>query len=194
MKKCISISLVFICCSYCKAQNTRLVKEVKDISNLTTLGDKVVFSGYDVNNGRELWVSDGTTDGTKILKDINIGSASSFPVYFQKFNDILVFETIDAPGVKLYRTDGTENGTYRIWDRGFSFDRGGGVYSKIFVDNNFYWGVYNSRTESHGPQGAIILKSLNSLQYCVKVYLKIKSVNLELQHNQTTLLWRVQPS
>lgn len=28
-------------------------------------------------------------------------------------------------------------------------------------------------------------------QYCVKVYLKIKSVNLELQHNQTTLLWRV---
>ena len=39
----------------------------------------LVFSGENGANGRELWVSDGTTAGTKLLADVNPGPESSDP-------------------------------------------------------------------------------------------------------------------
>lgn len=38
---------------------------------LTTVGSKIFFAGNDGTPGRELWVADGTTTGTKLVKDIN---------------------------------------------------------------------------------------------------------------------------
>ncbi len=37
---------------------------------LTTVGDLVFFSAHDGIHGRELWVTDGTVDGTHLVKDI----------------------------------------------------------------------------------------------------------------------------
>src|SRR6478735_7823853 len=37
----------------------------------TQLGNKIIFEASDGASGRELWITDGTTGGTQLLKDIN---------------------------------------------------------------------------------------------------------------------------
>ena len=46
-----------------------------NIADFTALGDgRFVFSATDGINGNELWVTDGTSAGTTIVKDINPGT------------------------------------------------------------------------------------------------------------------------
>ncbi|WP_413467324.1 ELWxxDGT repeat protein [Pleurocapsa sp. FMAR1] len=45
----------------------------------------------DGENGRELWVSDGTTEGTQLVKDINPGGDGSNPSNLTEFNNKLYF-------------------------------------------------------------------------------------------------------
>src|ERR1044071_6258932 len=44
---------------------------------LTPLNNQLLFVGTTPANGQELWTSDGTSNGTKILKDINPGVDSA---------------------------------------------------------------------------------------------------------------------
>ena len=86
-------------------------------SYLTVVDDKLFFSAdtsspWDV----ELWVSDGTQDGTHLLKDINTkGSyydSGSYPTSLTNIDGTLVFIAKDAVhGYELWRSDGTEEGT-----------------------------------------------------------------------------------
>lgn len=46
---------------------------------MTISGGRVIFSAIDANNGREVFISNGTQDGTFLLSDINSGAASSSP-------------------------------------------------------------------------------------------------------------------
>lgn len=85
-------------------------------SELIALGDKILFRGNDGIHGFELWVSDGTPDGTFMLKDIYPGSFS-YPFSFVALGDIVMFIASDeAHGEGLWRTDGTSDGTYLVKD------------------------------------------------------------------------------
>ena len=50
--------------------------------------NSVYFNGYDDSSseGYELWKSDGTTEGTVVVKDINPGSAGGGPGNFAYLN------------------------------------------------------------------------------------------------------------
>lgn len=81
--------------------------------------DYFVFTGFDSTNGFEPWVSDGTTAGTHLLKNLMPGATSSMAMQkFVKFNNKIFFES-GANGVSLgyghyiWETDGTEAGTVR---------------------------------------------------------------------------------
>ncbi|MGA2298731.1 MAG: T9SS type A sorting domain-containing protein, partial [FCB group bacterium] len=74
-------------------------------------GDKLYFSADDCENGRQLWVTDGTNSGTKMVKEIK-GLYGSFPENLISSNDILFFTA--GTESNLFRTDGTETGTYVI--------------------------------------------------------------------------------
>jgi ELWxxDGT repeat protein len=50
---------------------------------MTPLGSKTLFITDDGVHGTELWVTDGTTDGTKLLKDIAPRASSSFSYSIQ---------------------------------------------------------------------------------------------------------------
>ncbi len=79
----------------------------------TSLG--VVFSAFTPAFGREIYITDGTTAGTRMIRDIEPGATSSFPATFVEMNGIIYFTAITVnSGSELWRTDGTEFGTYQV--------------------------------------------------------------------------------
>ena len=70
--------------------------------------------------GFELWESDGSESGTKLVKDIYTGSnlAGGYPKHFAVLNtNILLFQAQDGTnGYELWKTDGTESGTSMVKD------------------------------------------------------------------------------
>lgn len=55
-------------------------------ANITKLGDKLISSNFEVETGREPWISDGTAGNTIMIKDIWPGPASSISDYYHSFN------------------------------------------------------------------------------------------------------------
>ena len=74
------------------------------------------FTADDGTNGSELWRSDGTKLGTRMVKDINPWGSSN-PRYLTVVDGILYFQADDGiQGIELFRSDGTDLGTYRVKD------------------------------------------------------------------------------
>jgi len=81
--------------------------------------NKVIFRATDgyYTHGYELWITDGTEEGTQLLKDIHPGTDTSNAHWFTMMDDIYYFRADDGDyGEELWRTDGTTNGTYRVTD------------------------------------------------------------------------------
>ncbi len=61
----------------------------------------------------QLWVSDGSVEGTRSIKNIN----NTYLDDFKGMNGILYFTATDsAHGTELWRSDGTDTGTYLVKD------------------------------------------------------------------------------
>jgi ELWxxDGT repeat protein len=86
-------------------------------SLLGSVGSNGLFSANDGVTGTEPWVSDGTTNGTHLLKDIAAGVASPPPAQGVLVGTNLYF-TLRRPGLgtQLWKSDGTTNGTAFIRD------------------------------------------------------------------------------
>jgi ELWxxDGT repeat protein len=75
------------------------------------------FTAENSVSGRELWYSNGTTSGTRLIKDIFSGTESSNPVLFTLVNENLFFIANDGVhGTELWKTDGTTSGTILVKD------------------------------------------------------------------------------
>jgi ELWxxDGT repeat protein len=92
-------------------------------NNLVEFNDKLYFTADDAENGYELFVSDGTAEGTQLLVDLYPGennygfSNGSFPSNFVEFNDKLYFSANDGEsGNELFVSDGTAEGTQLLVD------------------------------------------------------------------------------
>ena len=140
MKKNLLLAAMALSCSTAMAQ-TENVGEVIDLlpdgvqlsvgterkmdkeKNVTVVGSpqkgyKAYFCATDATHGEELWVTDGTKEGTKIVKDIVEGASSSSPSYISRFNDKVVFSAVspDGSGREPWISDGTEEGTFQLAD------------------------------------------------------------------------------
>jgi ELWxxDGT repeat protein len=81
------------------------------------LGGLTAFVAEDKASGRELWVTDGTATGTRILKDVNPGKASSNPAELTVIGPTLFFVAENgAEGRELWKSDGTAAGTVLVKD------------------------------------------------------------------------------
>jgi ELWxxDGT repeat protein len=77
--------------------------------------DRLYFAARDRDHGLELWVTDGSTKGTKLLMDFNPGMSDSHPHGFARLGDRFVFVASgSATGTEMYVSDGTVKGTTRI--------------------------------------------------------------------------------
>lgn len=87
------------------------------VAGSPTKGYKAFFSAKDADHGEELWVTDGTPAGTKMVKDINPGLATSDIQWLTRFNDKVVFTANDGEnGYEPWISDGTEAGTFMLKD------------------------------------------------------------------------------
>jgi ELWxxDGT repeat protein len=137
MKKILPLFLMIGLCSYLSGQGLEsgiegtlinLTPDGVSIKNevpgsgdegkkLMVLGTKLIFIGEDATNGQELWITDGTPEGTMLIKDINPGSASSNPTNIEVVDTKAYFAaTNTSSGTELWVTDGTSEGTMIVKD------------------------------------------------------------------------------
>ena len=94
-----------------------------DFENLTVTqplfqGNKFFFTAGTVAEGVELWVSDGTLPGTKMVKNIgpNASDGVSFSSYAYTSANFYFSANDNVKGLEVYKSDGTEAGTSMVAD------------------------------------------------------------------------------
>ncbi|MEM7307633.1 MAG: hypothetical protein AAF682_13225 [Planctomycetota bacterium] len=81
------------------------------------LREKLIFAAIRNDVGQEIWASDGTEEGTLLLKDIH-PTTSSQPHDLTLFRDRVLFLAFDDANAELWSTNGTELGTEHVADVG----------------------------------------------------------------------------
>ncbi len=122
-------------------------------SDFVEFQDKLYFSARNNETGRELWVTDGTAEGTQLVADINPGTEGSAPIELVEFNDKLYFSAEDGEnGRELWVSDGTSEGTQLVADinpendnynYGYSFSDIGDL---TVVGNELFFSADNGET------------------------------------------------
>ena len=95
------------------ANTVRLTDLSSWVDGMEILDSVAVFSAEDQNAGRELWVTDGTSSGTALLKDIEVGGTDSWPYEFVRWgaDAYFVADTAQYGFQEIFKTDGTQAGT-----------------------------------------------------------------------------------
>src|SRR5258706_13474700 len=86
---------------------------------VTAANGQLLLANDDGPHGHELWRSDGTAQGSSLLKDINPGLADSLTSNPQLFTiGPFTYFTAKDPdhGLELWKTDGTSAGTALVKD------------------------------------------------------------------------------
>lgn len=87
---------------------------------LTDVNRTLFFLGYDVDHGRELWISDGTEQGTKMVKDLAPGPDWSNLTNLCSAAGKLYFVKDQYSGFEsFWSSDGHDENTKQILDEGF---------------------------------------------------------------------------
>ena len=92
-------------------------------SDAVVAGDRVFFVAGDGRHGREVWVSDGTAEGTHIVADLVPDPSDPAPFGLTPLGDRVAFGTCEASCATgfLWNSDGTPGGTFRViqtaWER-----------------------------------------------------------------------------
>ena len=94
--------------------------QLDNVWNLVVLGKRLYFTANDAagNLGNELWITDGTEQGTRIVRDIFPGPSGSNPNFLTNVNGILYFSADDGiHGTELWVSlDGTPEKTFMVMD------------------------------------------------------------------------------
>lgn len=106
------------------SETATLLKDINPTSSSSPRAmvevNNTFFFNADDGSGYELWKTDGTPEGTAMVKDICPVKAQYGPSEFTEVNGILYFAMEDsaAKSQSLWRSDGTALGTWKVKDFG----------------------------------------------------------------------------
>ncbi len=116
---------------------------------LTDVNGTVFFTAFDAVHGRELWKSDGTPAGTRMVKDIRSGTRDSNIGFLTAVNGTLFFSAYTEPwGQELWKSDGTPEGTVMVKDIYPGQDGASGPLYLTNVNGTLFFGT----DAIHGPE------------------------------------------
>jgi len=142
------------------ADGTRLVKDINsgDSSGLayadweptlTPSEDVLYFVANDGENGKELWVSDGSEEGTTMVADIMSGVGDSSPNDMIWFDGDLFFSARhESYGRELWASDGSEEGTRLVADIREGSSNGGEPSSFAVYDDQLHFLAWTGRGDT----------------------------------------------
>jgi len=139
---------------------TSMVKDIRSgslsslsiVDNLSIVNGQLLFWADDGVNGKEPWISDGTSGGTQLLLDIRSGVSTSSPMPIGNISEnLFLFAANNSTnGNELWITDGTLAGTKMLIDLcpgscSSSFD-----HSNILIDNGklYFWQLVTNGSTS----------------------------------------------
>lgn len=110
--------------------------------DLTVAGARMFFTADAGGFGRELWQTDGTPQGTSLVKDISPGAASSDLGQFTVVGNLLFFtraipvvtQNSSTYSYELWRSDGTANGTFALKSQSDQFGDLTSINGTLFFD------------------------------------------------------------
>jgi ELWxxDGT repeat protein len=149
--------------------------------SMVAMGKSVYFAADDGKHGVELWKSDGSAKGTKLVKDINTTPGNSNPNDDSAINQsaeveklyvsgkTLYFRANDGQnGVELWKTDGTEAGTVLVEDINPSSEsRASDIGNLVAVGKTLYFSANDGQNglelwKSDGKgAGATLVEDIN---------------------------------
>lgn len=144
--------------------STRLLKDVivgssfgfGDPIELVVSNGKLFFAASTTADGKELWVSTGSTPGTSLLKNIASGTNSSNPQGLTDLNGKLLFSASDdSNGTELWVSDGTTAGTVLLQDintQPVTGLTGVGSSNPKFITKDSVFAYFSARDASNGTE------------------------------------------
>ena len=152
---------------------------------LTAFQDQILFAAATTEHGVELWKSDGTEQGTVLVKDIVPGEVGSSPTQFIRIGEEVYFATHAEDSSTLWKTDGTEIGTLGVAE----FDA---ISQLIVHDERLMLAADGQLWESDGTSAGTRLVSVAS-EYDNVWTLTVfdNSLVFTSDHDGQTGLWRL---
>jgi ELWxxDGT repeat protein len=109
---------------FASAQPAFLVKDIRHTTlysasnpqEFVEVGVITFFRAFNPIAGWELWKTDGTEEGTMMVRDICPGTGGSYPQYLTNVNGTLFFSADDRGSARreLWKSDGTQEGTVLV--------------------------------------------------------------------------------
>lgn len=97
--------------------------------------------------GSEIWMTDGTPDGTELLVDLEVGATGSIPTNFTAADNVFYFAAVTSDkGDQLWKSDGTPENTEPVKD----MDPNSAVRDQDLFSGDFFYGHIKQGDEING--------------------------------------------
>ncbi len=103
-KPVISVTLIYLSVLLFShnLQGQQIIRSFNDIGEGIEFNGSYYFAASDNEYGMELWATDGTNEGTRLVKDIFPGRDGSHPGKFFVFNNLLFFNADNGKHGRKY--------------------------------------------------------------------------------------------